>query len=155
MTPSPSQRSEVDRIDRHPVTSSLIAGLGYDPRWRVLAVEFKDGSIFHYANVPEDIYTQMMEAGSIGSAYGGLVRGKFSATKMTGECPKCGNGPGIIGETCDSCGCDVYEPECGERHPIPTINAVCKKPRRHAERHLGKHKRQIYEWLEENEVSHG
>jgi hypothetical protein len=94
-------------IDLVPVTSSNLSAVGYDPRRLILAVQFKDAHIWHYAGVPLLVFVELMAAPSIGSFYTQQIRGKFAGQKMTGECPKCGD-TGYIGERCADCGCDTY-----------------------------------------------
>lgn len=149
-TQSPSRRADVERIDREPVTSSHIVSLGFEPRWSTLAVEFKDGSIWHYKDVPPDVAVQFVGAASIGSAYQSLIKGKYSAECMTGECPKCGDAPGIIGEKCADCGCDVYESACGVPHP-ELVGVWCRGPRRHPQgAHSARKGRTMHTWEESN-----
>lgn len=150
LTPSPSKRADVERIDREPVTSSHLLSIGYEPRWQTLAVEFKDGTIYHYADVPYDRWVEFAEAASLGSAYALIIKPHFQSERMTGECPQCGDKPGIIGEPCNDCGCDVYEPPCGAAHPVASFRVQCARPRRHRdETHEWKKGRQVYGWAVE------
>jgi hypothetical protein len=59
---------------RTPVTSSNLASVGYDPTNRVLEIEFLSGSIYQYFNVPENIYSGLMQAGSHGSYFDAFVK---------------------------------------------------------------------------------
>lgn len=43
-------------MNRTSVTSSNIASIGYDPSSLTLEVEFTDGSIYQYFDVPEAVY---------------------------------------------------------------------------------------------------
>lgn len=95
-------------IPSEPVESSNIAALGYDGVRRVLAITFKSGDIFHYADVEQDLALALYAAESIGTFYTRHIKGKFTGAKMTGRCPNCGNGPGVLGLTCDDCGTATY-----------------------------------------------
>lgn len=53
-------------MDRKYVSSSNIASIGYDPMRMILEVEFLNGSIYQYYDVPEDLYIGLMEASSYG-----------------------------------------------------------------------------------------
>ena len=92
-----------DGIDREHVESSMIESMGYDPGRRILAVEFRNGAIFHYNDVPVDMAAEFYGSLSKGQYFNGYIRKKFNATKMTGPCAQCG-AQGVIGEECDSCG---------------------------------------------------
>ena len=59
---------------RTPVTSSNLASVGYDPTNRVLEIEFLSGPIYQYFNVPENIYSGLMQAGSHGSYFDAFVK---------------------------------------------------------------------------------
>lgn len=53
-------------MDRTYVTSSNIASIGYDSVQMILEVEFLNGSIYHYYDIPESIYEGIMSAESHG-----------------------------------------------------------------------------------------
>lgn len=84
------------------VQSSNIAAFGYDHHTQRLAVQFANGHIFYYVNVPMTIYIEMQKAPSKGSFYSREIKGHFLSEKMTGTCV-CGH-VGVVGERCDDCG---------------------------------------------------
>lgn len=94
---------DVFRIPAFPVSSSNIQAIGYDEDKRILAVEFKSGSIYHYADIGADLALDLVNAESIGRFYSQHVRGKFTGQKMTGHCPACGI-QARVGELCPDCG---------------------------------------------------
>lgn len=94
-----------DGVARREVVSSYLASVGYSPTRHVLAVEFKDGAIFHYADVDEDVAKEFLEADSLGRFFLRRVKGRFSAVKMTGPCAVCGR-HGIIGQACETPECE-------------------------------------------------
>lgn len=53
-------------MDRTYVSSSNIASIGYDTIAMILEVEFLDGSIYQYFDVPETLYEGLMTAESHG-----------------------------------------------------------------------------------------
>lgn len=53
-------------MDRTYVSSSNIASIGYDPMQMILEVEFLNGSIYQYYDVPEALYEGIMSASSHG-----------------------------------------------------------------------------------------
>ena len=57
-------------MKRQNVISSDIASVGYDENTQVLEIEFlKGGSIYQYFNVPNSIYTGLMNASSHGQYF--------------------------------------------------------------------------------------
>ncbi len=53
-------------MDRHYVSSSNVSSIGYDAASQTLEVEFKDGSVYQYYNVPNGVYDAFMSAPSKG-----------------------------------------------------------------------------------------
>lgn len=98
---------DVYKVPLEAITSSNLAAAGYDSAKSILAVQFKSGIIFHYAGVDLDTATAFYMAGSRGSYYATHIKGKFTASRVTGECPKCGDKHGYIGDTCTDCGTAV------------------------------------------------
>lgn len=90
--------------------SSNITGIGYDVERQVLAVTFKSGDLWHYGGVPFELAEQFHAAESKGRFYAANIKSKFSAEKMTGPCPNCGD-KGRVGTTCTDCGTALYEKE--------------------------------------------
>jgi len=59
------------------VTSSNIADILYNEDTNELAVEFLNGSIYVYQDVPEHIFTEFLEAESHGKYFYANVRDRF------------------------------------------------------------------------------
>lgn len=53
-------------MDRRYVSSSNIASIGYDSIAQVLEVEFLNGAVYQYYDVPEELYEGLMAANSHG-----------------------------------------------------------------------------------------
>ena len=53
-------------MNRTYVTSSNIASIGYDADQMILEVEFVNGTIYQYFDVPESLYVGIMSADSHG-----------------------------------------------------------------------------------------
>lgn len=69
---------------RQPVSSSNIKSVGYDLDSTLLEIEFHDGSIYQYNNVPQSVHTALMAAVSLGSFLHKNIRGKYSYRKVRG-----------------------------------------------------------------------
>jgi hypothetical protein len=63
------------------VSSSAISSVGYDPKERVLEVEFSSGSVYAYHGVPPKVYKSLMSAESKGRFLSGNIRGQFPSEK--------------------------------------------------------------------------
>lgn len=64
-------------MDRIAVASSTIAAIGFDEASQTLEVEFNEGSIYQYYNVPSVVYDQLMAAPSKGQFLHYQVKGQF------------------------------------------------------------------------------
>ena len=53
-------------IVRMPVNSSSLASVGYDHFSGTLEIEFHDGAVYQYFDVPAYVYTGLMSMGSHG-----------------------------------------------------------------------------------------
>ncbi len=69
---------------RQPVSSSNIKSVGYDLDSTLLEIEFHDGSIYQYSNVPQSVHTALMASASLGSFLHKNIRGKYSYRKVRG-----------------------------------------------------------------------
>jgi KTSC domain len=68
-------------MNRQSVTSSQIESIGYDQETLELEVEFKNGSVYTYENVPFDEYTSLMDADSVGKYFSANIKNKYKWTK--------------------------------------------------------------------------
>lgn len=69
-------------MDRTQVASSNIASIGYDPDTNTLEIEFSNGSVYQYYDVPEHIYDEIMSASSHGSYLATNIKGVYSYSKV-------------------------------------------------------------------------
>jgi len=76
-------------MKRTAVESSQIHSVGYDPATQNLEIQFIDrknkipGAIYQYSNVPEVVYKGLMDAPSVGSYFGQIVKGVYAYTKIS------------------------------------------------------------------------
>lgn len=98
----------VIKIPLEPVISSNLKAMGYDQDRQRAAVQFHNDKIIYYAGVGLELFEEWCRDRSLGGFYARRIRGKFQGELMTGECPKCGDAPGFVGETCVDCGCAEY-----------------------------------------------
>ena len=69
------------RIARAAVTSSNLAGVGYHAPSKTLEIEFKNGGIYRYYEVPPATHSALMDATSKGGYFQKNIRGKFRFTR--------------------------------------------------------------------------
>ncbi len=67
----------VSRIPRQPVQSTAIAKIGYSKRRHILEIEFVNGAVYRYLDVPTAIYRGLMSAGSKAQFYDFNVKGHY------------------------------------------------------------------------------
>ncbi|MES9905035.1 MAG: helicase HerA-like domain-containing protein [Sedimenticola sp.] len=78
---TPIPEGQIEAMEREPVTSSNVVSLGYDAATETLEVEFKSG-IYHYYNVPQPIYDQMMTSESIGKFLNVYIKPVYPYAKV-------------------------------------------------------------------------
>ena len=74
--PTKSNDSEqiVSHIPRQRVESSAIAGVGYSNRRHILEIEFVNGAIYRYLDVPSAVHRDLMSAESKARFYDSKIR---------------------------------------------------------------------------------
>lgn len=69
-------------MERQAVESSMIKSVGYSRETRILEIEFSNGSVHDYSDVPESEYLALVNADSIGKQFSAAIRGLYSGTKV-------------------------------------------------------------------------
>jgi hypothetical protein len=69
-------------MTREPVTSSVIAAIGYDPQFQWLEVELKSGALHLYREVPAHVHQAFMAALSKGSFYNQRIRDEYLLVRV-------------------------------------------------------------------------
>ena len=67
---------------RDPVASSTISSIGYDAASETLEVEFSNGSIYQYFNVPSQLNDQMLMAGSKGQFLNVYIKNAYPFSRV-------------------------------------------------------------------------
>lgn len=73
----------MNRINLTPVKSSHLKSVGFDPVTKTMAVQFNDGPVYHYQNVPPNVHGLLMGATSKGKFFNRAVKGKFKSVRVT------------------------------------------------------------------------
>jgi hypothetical protein len=69
-------------MDRTPVVSSSVASVGYDAHAFVLEIEFRNGRVYRYDQVPAAAYRLLLQAPSIGEYVNQVIKPRFQATAL-------------------------------------------------------------------------
>jgi uncharacterized protein len=64
-------------MNREAVSSTNIASVGYDEANCILEVEFINGSIYEYFDVPEQVYRDFLGSGSLGLFLNTQIRNRY------------------------------------------------------------------------------
>jgi hypothetical protein len=69
-------------MERVAVRSTEIAIVGYEASTKLLEVAFRNGSVYHYDQVPPEVYRQMIDAPSVGIFFAEHVKTTYAYTKV-------------------------------------------------------------------------
>lgn len=69
-------------MNRQPVTSSNIASIGYDVDSQTLEIEFLNGGVYQYFDVPQHVHDELMNAGSHGQYLAQNIKGAYRYSKV-------------------------------------------------------------------------
>lgn len=72
-------------MERQPVESSSLRSVGYDAGRQELEIEFHDGTIYLYGNVPEPVYAALLRAESKGGYFNAEIREQYVYHKVAGR----------------------------------------------------------------------
>ena len=72
--PSPSPNHITSRIPRQSVLSSAIAKVGYSKRRHILEIEFVNGAVYRYFDIPFSVHRDLMSAESKARFYDSNIR---------------------------------------------------------------------------------
>ena len=71
---SPTPSHVISRIPRQGVDSTAIAAVGYSKRQHILEIEFVNGAIYRYFDVPPAVYRELMSSESKARFYDSNIR---------------------------------------------------------------------------------
>jgi hypothetical protein len=69
-------------MKRTPVKSSNLRSVGYDAATKTLEIEFNNGRVYHYSNVPPHIYEGLMAAASHGTYFQEHIKDVYSYQEL-------------------------------------------------------------------------
>ena len=69
-------------MNRNHVESSNIESIGYDSKSQTLEIEFLNGSIYQYFDVPQHVFDELMSADSHGKYLAANIKGHYRYSKV-------------------------------------------------------------------------
>lgn len=75
-------KEEVEIMEREMVDSSTVLSIGYEPTSSTLEVEFKNGGLYQYYNVPDAIYQQLMASDSKGKFLHTYIKPAYPCSRV-------------------------------------------------------------------------
>jgi hypothetical protein len=69
-------------MNRTSIVSSNLKSVGYDATSKTLEVEFANGHVWQYHNVPAETHAALHKADSAGSFFASSIRSAFKASKI-------------------------------------------------------------------------
>ena len=73
----------METMERIAVRSREIAIIGYDPVNSMLEIAFRSGRVYHYSEVPAEIYKTLLTAPSQGKYFEKNIKHKFPYQKIS------------------------------------------------------------------------
>ncbi len=69
-------------MDMTNVDSSNVEAVGYDEDSSTLQIEFKDGSMYQYFDVSEDVFIGLRDTDSVGGYLNSVIKGSYRYSKV-------------------------------------------------------------------------
>lgn len=69
-------------MNRVPVNSSNILEIGYDPSTQTLEILFKNGNIYQYFDVPQNVHDSLISASSMGQFLSKEIKGNYRYARI-------------------------------------------------------------------------
>ena len=83
--PSATPSHVVSHIPLQPVQSSAIAKVGYSKRRHMLEIEFVNGAVYRYLDVPVEVYRGLMSSESKARFYDSNIRGLYRSVLVRSQ----------------------------------------------------------------------
>ena len=69
-------------MEKQNVSSSNVRSIGYNSREQTLEVEFSNGSIYQYYNVPDSLHNEIMKAPSKGRFLNIYIKNRYPYSRV-------------------------------------------------------------------------
>jgi hypothetical protein len=80
--PNERKNAIVSHIPRERVDSTAIAAVGYSKRLQALEIEFRNGAVYRYFDVPITLYRRLMAADSKAHFYDKNIRARYHSVHV-------------------------------------------------------------------------
>jgi hypothetical protein len=70
-------------VERSPVDSSAIVSAGYDAEQRTLELEWKNGRVYQYLEVPQGTFEWLLRAKSKGAFFSRMIDQRYAFREVT------------------------------------------------------------------------
>ena len=80
--PATDSADPLPRIRRKPVLSTALAAAGYNQRQHMLEIEFCNGAVYRYLEVPRSIYRKLLSAESKARYYDSNIKRKYRSLRL-------------------------------------------------------------------------
>lgn len=70
-------------MERQPVDSSNLNSVGYDADTETLEVEFRNGGVYQYFEVPPSTHQNLLDAPSLGSYFNSHIRNSYGQRRVS------------------------------------------------------------------------
>ena len=79
---SEARNPVISHIPRDRVASNVLASVGYSKRRHILEVEFANGAVYRYLDVPPSVYRDLMQADSKARYYVTNIKGSYPSVRV-------------------------------------------------------------------------
>lgn len=69
-------------MERQTVKSRILRSVGYDDSIKILEIEFQNGLVYQFLEVPPKIYADLMHSGEIGKYFTDKIRTRFRTKQI-------------------------------------------------------------------------
>ena len=69
-------------MEREYVESTMIRSFGFESYSSTLEVEFNNGAVWQYYDVPENLFYEMKSAGSCGKFFNANIKGQYTESQV-------------------------------------------------------------------------
>lgn len=78
----PQEAAITSHIPRETVQSTALASVGYSKRRHILEIQFANGAVYRYLDVPPSVYRDLMSSESKARYYDSNIRGNYRSVRV-------------------------------------------------------------------------